>query len=337
MRARPGHQSALAMKARVERKRSHDEDRDTRRLCGRGANAAVVCKNVRPRGLGLDRCGARCRCAGGAIQGGGGAGAAARAHPDLRGAGGASAAASIDHHQRALSEHRCRRLHGARHRGLRLGQPGLHGDPGADLGADHGGHAPHPGRGRPPQRRRLAARHRPRAARAQARHSRLRPDRQGGGRLWPRLRHAGAGLVARARPRASPGGRLRCGRRPRSAVRACRRALHPPAADAGDPRLHHARRSGAHAARFAVRQYQPGRADRSRRAGRGAQGRPSGLGRGRCLRARAGHGRARSAAWRCPMPCARPISALWRSTSSKIIFPTSSTACWHSSAASPST
>ena len=33
---------------------------------------------------------------------------------------------------------------------------------------------------------------------------RLRPDRQGGGRLWPRLRHAGADLVARARPARKP-------------------------------------------------------------------------------------------------------------------------------------
>ena len=54
--------------------------------------------------------------------------------------------------------------------------------------------------------------------------------------------------------------------------------------------------SGAHAARLALGQYQPGRADRARRAGRGAQGRASRLGRGRRVRARAGAGRARSAA-----------------------------------------
>ena len=69
-------------------------------------------------------------------------------------------------------------------------------DSGTDLGAHHGGDTPHPAGGGKAQKWRLAKRHRRRAAWPHAGRRGLRPHRQGGRGLWPRVRHAGPRVVA---------------------------------------------------------------------------------------------------------------------------------------------
>ena len=111
------------------------------------------------------------------------------------------ATAQAQAHQPAqrLSAYRRRCLHPARHRGVvePASRLAVLRHRGTDLGPDHRGDAANPAADGVAQGRQLADRRRHHAARQDARHLRLRPDRRRGRRLRPRLRHERAGLGAR--------------------------------------------------------------------------------------------------------------------------------------------
>ena len=142
----------------------------------------------------------------------------------------------------------------------------------------------------------LADRRRPHAARQDARHLRLRPDRRRRRRLRQGVRHEGAGLGARAGAGAGARRRLRRRRQQGGVLRTVRRALAAHAPRRRHARHRHRRRSGAHEADGAAGQHQPRAADRAGRAGERAARRTSRHGGGRCLREGAAARHRRSAA-----------------------------------------
>ena len=163
----------------------------------------------RPRRHDLERPRPGRRRAGRAAAGHRGAGADPRAHADPRAAARAAAQAAADQPAQRLSAHRRRGLHAARHR--RVVEPARRHavlrHRRADLGPDPRGDAPDPAAdgvaARPGNWQIGVGTH---AARQDARHLRLRPDRQRGRRLRQGVRHERAGLGARgiAAQRAAP-------------------------------------------------------------------------------------------------------------------------------------
>nr|GEU28305.1 hypothetical protein [Tanacetum cinerariifolium] len=109
----------------------------------------------------------------------------------------------------------------------------------------------------------------------------LRKNRSAGGRLRPRVRHAGSDMGQRSEPQQG-GGRWPCCRAvARRVFCRVRCTEFAPAPERRHPRHRHGRRPGAHAAHCLVRQHQPRRAGSARCAGAGLDARPSRL---RCAR-----------------------------------------------------
>ena len=112
----------------------------------------------------------------------------------------AAAEAEADQPAQRLSAYRYRRLHPARHH--RVVEPACRHavlcDRRTDLGAGAGGDARDSAADGGAEGRQMADRRRPHAARQDARHLRLRPDRRGRRRLRQGVRHEGAGVGARA-------------------------------------------------------------------------------------------------------------------------------------------
>ncbi len=154
------------------------------------------------------------------------AGAVPRAHANPRAAARAPAETEADQPAQRLSAYRHRGLHAARHH--RVVEPASRHAVlcrrGIDLGPDPGRDAlSSAARGRA-KAGQVADRRRPHAARQDARHLRLRPDRRRRRRLWPGVRHERAGVGAAGHAGESARRRLRDGAEQGSVL--CRMRRH---------------------------------------------------------------------------------------------------------------
>jgi hypothetical protein len=155
------------------------------------------------------------------------------------------------------------------------------------VGVGPGGDAPDPSTGRVAQGRDLAGRRRPDGVVQDARHLRLRADRQGGGGLRAGLRDERDGVGQRGVSRHRTSRRQRRGPQQELLLRDVRHRQPAHAPRRRHARDRHRRRPGADATDGIVGQHQPGGPDRTRSARRRAALGPAGNGGRRRLRRRA--------------------------------------------------